>query len=89
MFVDEGHVGQAVGTLSALDDDALDPLLPTHGFPTDGIRRLRKDDRAGLIEARLTSLIQGERNFMEERRVTPPVERTAPTIADSDASTDE
>ena len=92
LFVDEEHVGQALGKLSKLsklDGDALGRLLPTHGFPIDCIGRLRNDDRAGLINARLATLIEGERAFMVERRVTLPTERTAPAIADSDASDDE
>ena len=89
MFVDEHHVGQALGKLSTLEDEALRRLLPTHGFPIDCIGRLRNDDRAGLINARLTTLIDGERAFMEQRRVRLPTERTAPAIADSDASDDE
>ena len=89
LFVDQGHVGQALGALAALDDDALRGLLPTHGFPIDCIGRLRSDDRAGVIEARLRTLIEGERQFMVERHVTLPAARTAPTIADSDTSDDE
>ena len=92
LFVDEDHVGQALGKLSKLsklDGDALGRLLPTHGFPIDCIGRLRNDDGAGLINARLATLIEGERAFMVERRVTLPTERTAPAIADSDASDDE
>ncbi|MCY4509976.1 MAG: DUF262 domain-containing protein [Acidobacteria bacterium] len=89
LFVDEGHVGQALGTLSKLEDDALGRLLPTHGFPIDCIDRLRNDDRAGLINARLATLIEGERAFMDQRGVTQPTERTAPAIADSEASDDE
>ncbi len=89
LFVDEDHVGQALGALSALDDDVLRKLLPTHGFPLDCIGRLRNDDRAGLINARLATLIDGERVFMDQRRVTLPAERTAPAIADSEASDDE
>ena len=89
LFVDEGHLGQALGTLSARDDDALGRLLPTHGFPIDCIDRLRNDDRAGLIDARLAALIEGERIFMDQRRVALPAERTAPSIADSEASDDD
>ena len=89
LFVDEDHVGQAWGALSALDDDALRRLLPTHGFPTACIGRLRDDDRPGLLNARLATLIDGERDFMVQRRVSLPAERTAPAIADSEASDDE
>lgn len=60
-----------------------------HGFPTDCIGQLRSDDRAGLINARLAILIDGERTFMVERGVTLPAEQTAPAIADSESSDDE
>ena len=89
LFVDEDHDGQALGALSALDDGALGRLLPTHGFPLDCIGLLRNGDRAGLINARLATLINGERDFMAARNVTLPAERSAPTIADSEASDDE
>ena len=89
MFVDRAHIGQTIGDLAQLDDDILGKLLPTHGFSADCVRQLRNDDRAGLLEARLEALIAGERNFMAERHVTLPAERTASTIADSDTSDDE
>ena len=89
LFVDEDHVGQALGALAKLDDEELRRLLPTHGFPIDCIGRLRNDDRPGLIDARLATLIDGETAFMEQRRVSLPTERTAPAIADSEASDDE
>ena len=86
MFVDARHVGQAVGALAGLGDDALRLLLPTHGFPIDCIGLLRNGDRAGILRERLDALIRGERDFMTERHVTLPAERTAPAIADSEAS---
>ena len=89
LFVDEDHVGQALGALAQLDDEELRRLLPTHGFPIDCIDRLRNDDRPGLIAARLSTLIDGERAFMDQRRVGRPTELMAPAIADSDASDDE
>ena len=89
LFVDESHVGQAWGALSALGDDALRRLLPTHGFPIDCIDLLRNDERAGVMKARLANLVEGERTFMRDRHVTLPTERTAPAIADSEASDDE
>ena len=92
LFVDEDYVGQALSRLSALsqeDDDRLRELLLTHGFPVDCIGQLRNNDRAGLIKAREEALIAGERAFMRERGVTLPTERSAATIADSDASDDE
>ena len=89
LFVDEDHVGQALGALAKLDDEELKRLFPTHGFPIDCIGRLRNDDRPGLIDARLATLIGGERAFMVQRRVSLPTKRMAPAIADSDASDDE
>ncbi len=89
MFVGNDHDGQTLKTLKDLDDNALKQVLPTHGFPIDCIGLLRNGDRTGLIRKRLDALIAGERNFLQQRGVTPPVERTAPAIADSDASDDE
>ena len=89
MFVDADHTGQALGALTDLDDDALRRLLPTHGFPLNCIGRLRNGDRAGLIRERLDTLIEGERDFMTQWRVSLPPERMAPAIADSEVSDDE
>ena len=89
MFVDADQFGQTFMDLFDLEDDVLTKLLPTHGFPVDSVQQIRNDDRVGLIKTRLETLIAGEREFMEERNVTLPTERTATTIADSDASDDE
>ena len=89
MYVDHDHVGQAFGALTELQDDELMEVLPTHGFPVASMDHLRSGNRTGLIEARLETLIDGERDFMVERDVVPPQERTAGTIADSDASDEE
>ena len=86
MFVDEGQVGQALPQLLDLSDDALTKVLPTHGFPTGSVQQLRAGDRVGLIEARLQTLIEGEREFMKEQKVELPTARTAASIADSEAS---
>lgn len=86
MFVDRNHVGQAFRLLQDMGDRRLRELLPTHGFPVDSIQRLRDGDRAGLIQARLETLIDGEREFMTKLNVVPPAERTAATVADSDVS---
>ena len=89
IFVDADQIGQTFVDLVGLKDDVLTKLLPTHGFPADSVQQIRNDDRVGLIKARLETLIAGEREFMEERNVTLPTERTATTIADSDASDEE
>ncbi len=86
MFVDRGHVGQVFRVLQGMGDRRLRELLPTHGFPVDSIQRLRAGDREGLIQARLETLIDGEREFMTKLNVVPPAERTAATVADSDVS---
>lgn len=85
-FADEQGM---LGDLAALDDDKLRRVLPRHGFPAESIRALRSGDREGLIRARLESLVEGERAFLEARRVTLPATRTAAAIADSDASDDD
>ena len=89
MYFESGRVGQAFEDLAGLTDDELEEKLPTHGFPTESIRWLRNGNRSKMIEARLDSLIEGERNFMEMRRVTLPTVRTGANIADSEASDDE
>ena len=86
MFLDREQIGQSFGTLKNMADDVLMEVLPTHGFPMDSIDRLRADDRIGLIESRLKTLIDGEREFMEERDVALPAAQVAATIADSDVS---
>ncbi|MCY4506914.1 MAG: DUF262 domain-containing protein [Acidobacteria bacterium] len=86
MFVEADHTGQALGALTDLDDDVLRRVLPTHGFPLNCIGRLRNGDRAGLIRERLDTLINGERDFMTQWRVSLPPERMAPAIPDSEAS---
>ena len=89
MFLDADQVGQAFDDLAGLGDDKLMELLPTHGFPADSVHRLRNGDRVGLIRDRLDTLIAGEREFMNERNVSLPSARTAPSIADSEASDEE
>ena len=89
MYVGRDHVGQAFGALTELQDNQLMEVLPTHGFPVASIDHLRSGNRTGLIEARLETLIDGERDFMVARNVVVPQERTAGTIADSDASDEE
>ena len=86
MFVDANHFGQTVGSLQETDDTRLKDLLPTHGFDLSAIEVLRQDDRETLIQQRLTTLIQREREFMARKQVKLPTERTAAAVADSEAS---
>ena len=86
MFVDASHFGQTVGSLQETDDTRLKDLLPTHGFDLSAIEVLRQDDRETLIQQRLTTLIQREREFMARKQVKLPTERTAAAVADSEAS---
>ena len=89
MFLDSDQVGQAFSDLASLNDDVLRELLPSHGFPAESVHLLRNGDHRSLIQARLNILINGEREFLETRAVRIPTERTAVTVADSDASDDE
>lgn len=91
MFVDEGHAGQVGTKLATLDVGVLRELLPTHGFPGECIDMIRNGDRAGVLEARRQTLMEGERKFMQERNVTlpAPAEQTSAIIADSDTSDDD
>ena len=89
MFLDEGQVGQAFSDLEHQSDDALNELLPSHGFPSDSIEHVRRGDRLALVQARLEELTSGERKFMQKRNVRQPVERTAASIADSDVDDEE
>ena len=89
MFLDRGHVGQAITALAELTDEELTVLLPTHGFSLNSIDLIRNNDRAGLIEGRQRSLIEGEREFMKTRDIAPPTRQMAVSIADSDGSDDD
>ena len=89
MFLDADQVGQAFSELVGLNDDVLRDLLPSHGFPAESVHPLRNGDRVSLIRGRLDALIDGERIFLKTRNVKLPTERTAATIADSDASDDD
>ena len=89
MFIDDNQVGQTFNLLANLDNDMLTKILPSHGFPAESFHLLGKDNRAGLIRARLNTLIAGEREFLRSRNVGLPTEQTTDIIADSDASDDE
>ena len=89
MFLDADQVGQAFSELAGLNDDVLRDLLPSHGFPAESVHPLRNGDRVNLIRGRLEALIDGERSFLKTRNVKLPTERTAATVADSDASDDD
>ena len=89
MFLDLEQIGQAFDHLAGLPDKVLMELLPRHGFPTASLRAIRDGDRASLIKERLDTLIAGEREFMEQRRVTLPTARTGASIADSETEDEE
>ena len=89
MFVDADQVGQTLPDLAGLDDDALSAFLPTHGFASDSVEWIHAGARVRLLEARLRTLIAGEREFMERRNVTLPTAPTGAGIADSEASDSE
>lgn len=89
MFVDRGQRGQALGTLRDLEDDELTALLDSHGFSSDALSLLRKDDRDALLRARLARLIDEERQFLEARNVKSSSDRLGETVRDSDVSDDD
>lgn len=89
MFFDRHQVGQALLKLRLLDDDELQTILPTHGFPDGSLSWIRNGEATRLVEARLKTLIEGEREFMTKRMVSLPEARTAANVADSGASDDE
>ena len=86
MFVDADQVGQTLPDMAGMDDDASNAFLPTHGFAPDSIKWIRTNRPARLIEARLQTLIAGEREFMERRKIPRPTAPTEAGIADSEAS---
>ena len=89
VFFDRYQVGQALLRLKLLDDDTLKKILPTHGFPDNSLQWIRSGESARLIQARLDTLIDGEREFMTEHNVMLPEARTAVSVADSEVSDDE
>jgi len=78
--------GDAFELLRNLNDQVLEKLLPSHGFPVESIKVLKCGKAGQFIEMRQENLIQGERLFMSERNVVQPDRFTAPSIADSDVS---
>lgn len=89
MFVDGQHIGQAIGRLQGLSPSRAKLVLPSHGFPRAAVEHLASRDRVALLEARLEALIDGEREFLKQRGVALPLDRTGTTVADSDSSTDD
>lgn len=89
VFLDTDLLGLAFSHLTQFDENTLKRLLPTHGFPEDVVETLKSGDFATVIRARLETLINGEREFLVERNVMPPAERSAESVADSDATDDD
>ncbi len=86
MFMDGDSFSDIFTHLAGLDEDFLEKLLPSHGFPKESIQALRRNERREFILSRQENLINGEREFMEVRGVRLPERRFAETVADSDAS---
>lgn len=89
MFVDADHTGQALGALRELAMGGHQDSLGSHGFADRAVSLLAGDEREPLIEARLDTLVEGERAFIESKEVAPPTQRIAATVADSATSEEE
>lgn len=90
LFVEEDLRGQALARFAKVsDDETLERVLLSHGFPPRSFELVRRNDRDGLLGARRECLIDGERVFMEQKRVRSPQQRLGEyTLADSDTSDD-
>jgi len=90
MFANTGRSRTIFEHMQELNDDELTEVLPSHGFHPDSVCWIRKGDVAKCIRSRLTTLIAGEREFMERKGVTPPPDaKPGVIIADSDTMDDE
>jgi hypothetical protein len=79
------HRGQARGALLDLPAEREAEILKSHGIPEDSLALLRGGDSEAFIRRRLEFLIDGEREFMRQRQVTPPPSReTAEPELDSE-----
>jgi len=65
--------GQAKKWLLDLDPSIRNAVLESHGIPPEAFEALRQDDFQLFLEKRLERLEAVERDFMQKRRVTPPV----------------
>ncbi len=96
MFVDRGHRGQAVSIFEGYEllygMEELEALFASHGFGSNAQYYLSQSNlsqpsyRQMLIEERLETLIEGEREFLKNRNVTLPETRIEETVRDSDVS---
>ena len=89
MFVNRNHQGQAFIALQHLDEQRLAVVLKSHGFPSEAVGYLMRDDREAFVRCRLRHLIEGERGFMQHRSITLPQQESMESLADSDVSEEE
>lgn len=88
MFIDEGHRGSIWNVL--VEVARLNPdSLVSHGIPSTAARLIIDDDREGLVLARLHELMEGERQFIRAKGLTPPRAEQGSIIADTDRPNDE
>ncbi|MBI2570452.1 MAG: DUF262 domain-containing protein [Candidatus Schekmanbacteria bacterium] len=90
LFVEEDLRGRALARFEKVaDDETLDRVLQSHGFPPGSCTLVRRKEQDGLLAARSECLIEGERAFMEQKRVQSPQQRVGDyTLADSETSDD-
>ncbi|NVJ09459.1 DUF262 domain-containing protein [Myxococcus sp. AM001] len=72
--------------LLSIPSEHLAQVLESHSIPEKAFAALELGDVRGFIEGRAASLSELERRFMEEMRITPPLNRTGES--DIDTGTD-
>ncbi len=65
---------QAKSWLIKLDDSMRDDILLSHGIPPESVDKLQKNDTDGFLRQRSDHLIAIDKDFMEEKEVTPPLD---------------
>ncbi len=92
VFADRDHRGPVARVLQSSVQEGsenIDKFFASHGFPPAAMAPLAEGKWEEAIRSRRDFLIEGEREFMIERSVTCPAERTASIVRDSDVSEDE
>ena len=69
------HKGQAKQALAEVPAGLRSEIFASHGIPGHALDLLVDDRMADFVAARQEHLIDGEREFMKQRRVTAPIDR--------------
>lgn len=73
IFLNPAHRGQARKALAEIPKASLSEVCTSHGIPVEAIGLLQEGKLDDFIKTRLRCLLEGEREFMEKRRVQLPV----------------